>query len=383
MKKRFLSSVLSLGLVAGSLLNAMPSNKVIAEEKKTITLYSGGSDNVRACWDEVIAAFEAKNPGIKVQLEFIASGTTSQSAIDKLIAAEKAGEKEVSIDLVEVNDGDILKLFKEAGKESLYKFDMTKMPNASAITYKSVVTPEASVAFRGTTVVLAYNEDKVKNPPKTAEELYKWIKENPGRFAYNDPTTGGSGDSFVVTAIYNNLPKEAMTSDDPKYKEQWQKGFDLLKELNQYMYVASGKPQYPTKNQGTLDLLANGQVDMIPSWADMALDQKDKGLLPPSIKITQIDPAFTGGLQLLAVPNKSKNKEEASKFVEFVSSVEGQTIFLNKMKAIPVLPNDKFDQETLKKLAGLEIKEFRSYSIGDLHKELQKMWQEQIPTLNQ
>jgi len=206
--------------------------------------------------------------------------------VDKLIAAEKAGEKELGIDLVEVNDGDVQKLFKEAGEGSLLKIDPAKVPNLSGVTMKPAVGDSQTVPFRGTTVVLAYNSETVPEPPKTAEELYTWIKEHPGRFAYNDPTTGGSGSSFVVTAVYNKLPAEAFTSDDPKWKDQWKGGFDLLKDLNQYMYKASGKGQYPAKNQGTLDLLATGQVDMIPSWADMALEQISKDILPPSIKIS-------------------------------------------------------------------------------------------------
>lgn len=56
------------------------------------------------------------------------------------------------------------------------------------------------------------------------------------------------------------------------------------------------KGVYPKKNQGTLDILASGEVDMVPAWSDMALEQLAKGLLPDTVKLTQIDPAFTGGL---------------------------------------------------------------------------------------
>ena len=43
--------------------------------------------------------------------------------------------------------------------------------------------------YRGTTVVLAYASEKVTNPPTTMDELVEWMKENPGRFAYNTPGT--------------------------------------------------------------------------------------------------------------------------------------------------------------------------------------------------
>ena len=43
------------------------------------------------------------------------------------------------------------------------------------------------------------------------------------------------------------------------------------------MYQSSGKVVYPEQNQGTLDLLANKEVDMVPAWADMALTQMETG----------------------------------------------------------------------------------------------------------
>lgn len=375
--------VLALGAALVMSFGMFGGLSVSAKEAKTITLYSGGSDNVRAAWDLIIKEFEAENPDIKVQLEFIASGTSSQSAVDKLIAAEKAGEKSVNIDLVEVNDGDVAKLIKEVNDKAIAKIDTNIATNLKNVTIKPPVGEGSVIPFRGTTVVLAYNSEVVPNPPKTADELYAWIKANPGRFAYNDPTTGGSGSSFVVTAIYNQLPAEAFTSEDPKWKNEWNKGFDLLKDLNQYMYKASGKVQYPAKNQGTLDLLANGEVDMIPSWADMALEQKSKGLLPEAIKITQIEPSFTGGVMSLIIPAKSQKQAEATKFINFVISKKGQNAFLDNMKAIPVITSEELGGDSKEKLAGLQISKFRTYFIGNLSGDLMKMWQEQIPTLNQ
>ncbi|GEM_PF-6763338 len=69
--------------------------------------------------------------------------------------------------------------------------------------------------------------------------------------------------------------------------------------------------------------------------------------------------------------------------MDFTVSPEAQTIFLDEMKAIPVLKMDSFDAPTIEKLGGLKLSDFRTYSIGDLGSELNKMWQEEIPTLNQ
>ena len=348
----------------------------------TINLYSNGSDNVRVTWEAVLEAFKAKNPNIDVNLQFLASGTGGQGGLERLIAAVKAGQKETDIDVLETDDNAISRIIAEAGKDALTTLPADKMPNLKNVKAKSSVGGDNALVFRGTTVLLAYNSDKVQTPPKTDAELYEWIKKNPGRFAYNDPTTGGAGSAFVVTAIYNKLPAEALTSSDLKWKEQWQGGFDLLKELHPYMYKASGKVQYPAKNQGTLDLLASGEVDMIPAWADMALDQKSRELLPKSIMVTQITPSFTGGVVSAVVPSLSKHKEEAYKLLDFSVSPEAQKIFVESQKAIPVIDNSLLSKETVDMLSGLEVKEFRINTIGKLGDEINKAWQEDIATLN-
>jgi putative spermidine/putrescine transport system substrate-binding protein len=245
---------------------------------------------------------------------------------------------------------------------------------------KSSVAPDRSMAYRGTAVFIAYNSDKVPVPPKTEKELHAWIKANPGRFAYNDPGTGGSGNSFVITTVYNLMPPEALTSPDEKWMAQWDAGFAVLKDLHPYLYKASGKVQYTVKNQGSLDLLASGAIWMCPAWADMTLDQKSRGLLPASIKLQQIDPPLTGNITQAVIPVMSKNAEAAYKFLNFVASVEAQDILVNVMKAIPVIDTNKLPKATVDLLSGLEIR-FRSYTIGGLNTKLQERWSKEIATL--
>lgn len=347
----------------------------------TINLYTSGSDNVRITWEAVLAGFKKAQPDIAVNLVFLASGTGGQTGVDKLIAAQKAGQKETDIDLIETSDNDLGRLLKEGGAATLTTLTTKEVPNLAKVLQKSSVAPDKSVPFRGTTVLLAYNSAKVPNPPKTPEELTAWIKAHPGRFAYNDPTTGGAGSSFVVTSIYNPLAPEALTSTDEKWKAQWDKGFDQLKALHPFFYKASGKVQYPVKNQGTLDLLAAGEVDLIPAWADMVLDQKSRGLLPPTTKLTQLTPSLTGGIQTLAIPGLSKNKSAAAKLLNYVTSPEGQQIFVESQKAIPVIATSSLPKSTLDMLSGLEVKGFRLVTIGTLGDALNKRWQAEIATL--
>lgn len=349
--------------------------------KSKVNVYIGGSDNVRANWEKFKEAFEAQDDSVDINIVYVASGTGGQSGVDRLLAAEKAGEKKVDIDIMDISDGDLIKIVKEAGEDALVTIDEKLVPNLKNVVAFPAVNAHKAMAYRGSTVVLAYNADAVKEVPKTVEDMYSYIKSHPQRFAYCEPGSGGSGDSFLVTSIYNKLPEEAIHSDDTKWQEQWNTGFDILKELHPYMYKTAGSIHYPFKNQGALDLLISGEIDMTPMWNDMLMEQKANGLVPESIMMTQLEPSFTGGLANVVIPSKSQQVKAAAKVLNFLSSPDGQEVFVSNMYAIPVIDTDLLNKDVVDKLAGLEVSKYRTYSIGELSTELKKKWHEKIATI--
>jgi putative spermidine/putrescine transport system substrate-binding protein len=380
MKRRVvLCTVLVIVMAVASVLPVFGTGQV--EGGKSINLYSSGSDNVRIQWEAVIEGFNKTNPGITVTQQFIASGTGTRTDLLKLIAAWNAKQKEIDIDIMaDVGETDLTRIAKEASLDALVKLDTKNIPNMAGVLGKSAVAPDRAMAYRGTAVFIAYNSDKVPTPPKTEKELHAWIKANPGKFAYNDPATGGAGRSFVLTTIYNLMPVEALTSTDEKWVAQWDAGFNVLKGLHPFLYNASGKVQYTVKNQGSLDLLAAGAIWMCPAWADMTLDQKSRGLLPASIKLQQLEPPLTGSITTLVVPSMSKNSAAAFKFMNYVASVEAQDILVNVMKAIPVIDSNRLPKATVDLLSGLEIR-YRTETIGALQTKMYERWTKEIATL--
>ena len=352
-----------------------------AGEKSVVTVWAGGSDNVRVQFEKQIETFNASQDQYEAKLEFITSGTGAQGLFDRVIAAKKAGQSNTSYDVIELGGDEVTKYVSEGGEDFFVTLDRSKLPNSENLTVESTYRNDLVIPYRGTTVVLAYNSDVVKEPPKTADELHQWIKDHPGRFAYNTPSSGGAGGSFVVTSIYNYLPEEALTSSDESWKEKWSEGFDLLKELHPYMYQSSGKVVYPNKNQGTLDLLANKEVDMIPAWADMTLTQMKQGTLPESIRISQIDPSFTGSPVVLGIPSIGSNKDGAYAFINYMLSADAQNIALDSMAAIPVIDFSLLDPELTKIIENLKIESFRMSSLGKLGTELYEKWDQEIGTL--
>ncbi|MDR2094288.1 MAG: extracellular solute-binding protein, partial [Treponema sp.] len=225
-----------------------------------VNLWTSGSDNVRLIFEKLTDEFNkdpAYNTKAVIKLQYMPSGGGNQTIMSRLLAAYQSGQKNSVYDLAEFGEVDGAAYLAEGGDKMFYKLDTSKIPNYKNVSARPSIGEEYFIGYRGTTVVMAYNSETVPNPPKTIAELTAWIKAHPGRFAYNSPDSGGAGSSFAITALYNQLPKEALSSTDPKWKDQWGPGFDYLKEIHPYLYKSSGKVVYPNKNQGTLDLLAS------------------------------------------------------------------------------------------------------------------------------
>lgn len=379
--KKAAAVLLSASMGAMLLAGCSAVSSQNGSKDKTITVWAGGSDNVRLQFEKQIEQFNASQKEYTAELQFITSGTGAQSLFDKAVAAKKAGQTNTDFDVIELGGDEVVRYVEEGGEDFFVPLDKTKIENIKNLKVQAAFRDDLVLPYRGTTVVLAYNSDVVTEPPKTADELYQWIKDHPGRFAYNTPGSGGAGGSFATTCVYNFMDESALVSSDPANKKQWDKGFELMKELHPYMYKSSGKVVYPNKNQGALDLLANKEVDMIPAWADMAITQMKQGTLPESIKISQITPSFTGSAVVLGIPSIGSNQEGAYAFLNYMLSPEAQNTALSTMAAIPVIDFSLLDQELTGTIKELKIDKFRISSLGDLGKQLYEQWDKEIGTL--
>ena len=355
-----------------------------SEPKKAVSLWATGSDNVREIFEALVNDFNTNSEyagQYEVTLQFMLSGTGAQTLADMLTAASKAGQTNTDYDVVDLSGDDLSKLVSLIGEEQFVKLDSSKLPNAASVEAKSSIATDYCQPYRGTTVILAYDSAAVPTPPATMDELVDWMKANPGRFAYNTPGTGGAGDSFARSSVYNFLPEEAFTSDDEKWIDEWDAGFDFLKEIHPYMYSSGGSIVYPNKNQGTLDLLNQGEIDMCPNWADMVLSQRASGEIKDTIKITQIDPALTGSLQSLVIPTFGSNTEGAYAFINYMLSPAAQELMVKQMAAIPLIDASSMDMTGYEDLQGLDVSNFRLQSIGGLSTSFNERWDSEIATI--
>ena len=380
-----LAVMMAMSLAACGQKSEQSANSGSDTTSTTIHLWANGSDHVRQVFEALSADFNGNaeaNQGYQVELNFLLSGTGGQSMPDMLAAACKSNQTNTEYDLVDLGGDDLSKVVSLVGTDGFMKLDKSKIPNSSRVKAESANAAEFCQPYRGTTVVLAYNSQNVTEVPTTAEELYQWIKDHPGRFAYNVPGTGGAGDSFVRTTVYNCIDdQEAMTSDDPKWMDQWDEGFAKLVELHPYMYKSGGSIVYPNKNQGALDLLSQGEIDMCPMWADMLLSQRAAGTVPAYIKMATIQPSFTGSVQSMLIPNFGSNPDGAYVFINYMLSDAAQQILVKEMAAIPLVDVSGMDMTGYEDLKDLDVGSFRTLSIGDLGTNFNERWDNEIGSL--
>jgi spermidine/putrescine-binding protein len=107
------------------------------------------------------------------------------------------------------------------------------------------------------TLSFFYNKEKVPNPPPSLKALPGWVKKNPGRFTYENPTiadsTGfGSGTVFLLMVM-----KTFANPDDPStYKD----GFDFLRQLQPYIQ------EPPTGQNDMFNLMKDQKIWLMPYW---------------------------------------------------------------------------------------------------------------------
>ena len=179
-----LRKITAMTITAALAAGLLASSAVFADESK-VTIWATGSDNVRQIYETLIEDFNTNSEyagQYKAELQFMLSGTGAQSLTDMLNAAYQAGQENTDFDLVDFSGDDLSKMVSLVGEEAFVKLDDTMIPNRANIQAESSVAGDYTQAYRGTTVILAYDSATVPEPPKTMDELVEWMKANPGRF---------------------------------------------------------------------------------------------------------------------------------------------------------------------------------------------------------
>jgi putative spermidine/putrescine transport system substrate-binding protein len=343
----------------------------------TIVIYASGDVNVQSLWqNNIIPNFEKANKGIYVKFIFSEHGTDDGTTLARIGAAVK-GRHWPGIDLV---DGGLVTTMALSGLDQ--PVSKATAPNLNKVN-KDLLVPVkgAAIPYRGSSVVLAYDSNHVKTPPKTLADLLAWIKANPGKFTYNSPNTGGSGYSFAETVVDSFLDAATLKQMDQGYDQSlepaWKQGLDFLHSLNKFMY---GNGVYPNGNAAVLTLLGQGQIWVAPVWSDQSLTALKTGQLGPNIKLTQIsNPSFTGGAAYLAVPKTAKHKKVLYKFVNYILSPVAQQMIVDVMAGFPAIDIKYMGDSIKQKFQDVSANTLRPTYQTKMGNDFKAAWQQSVP----
>lgn len=342
----------------------------------TIVVYASGDVNVQQIWQQtLIPGFEKAEPQYRVKLVFSEHGTTDSTVLARLGAAVKTNS-DPGEDII---DGGFTTAATSGWTEPV---STANVPNLKDVD-PALLTPVdgAAIPYRASSVVLAYNSQYVPNPPKTLAALLAWIKANPGRFTYNSPASGGSGQSFVTTVLDANLS----VADQQKFENgypsnlegEWDPGFATLKSLDPDVY----QHVYPNGNTDVLTLLAKGEIWLAPVWSDQSLSMKADGQLPSTIKLTQIsDPTFTGSPAYLIIPKTAAHKTGAEALANWILAPAQQAAIAKAMSGYPVIPISQLPAALQAQFAGMDPNNLRPPYSTQTNSDLNNLWQQKVPS---
>ncbi len=125
--------------------------------------------------------------------------------------------------------------------------------------------------------LLSYMPARVKNVPKTAEELLAWSRENKNRLIYARPANSGPGRTFMMGLPY--LLKDANPKDPVK---GWDKTWAYLKALGENIEY------YPGGTTATMKEFGDGSRDMVVTTTGWDINPRVLGIVPKEAAITSL-----------------------------------------------------------------------------------------------
>src|SRR5260370_23587086 len=130
------------------------------------------------------------------------------------------------------------------------------------------------VGFTPSGPLLAYAPERVKDVPKTTDELLAWCKAHPNRFYYARPANSGPGRTFL-----QGLPYILGDSNPKDPVKGWDKTWAYLKDLN------SCVEYYPTGTVAVMKEVGDGSRDMTITMTGWDINPLELGIVHNNFKV--------------------------------------------------------------------------------------------------
>jgi putative spermidine/putrescine transport system substrate-binding protein len=356
--------------------------EIVKESKgKTVNIHMwGGDDSVNRYMDEWVAPRLKETYNIELNRVPI---NDAKDMINKLLTEKEVGKTNGSIDIFWIN-GVNFKISKE--NDLLWDSFVDKLPNYNTYVDKDALDIQydfgeeikgMEAPWGKSQFVFIYDESKIKNPPKSMEELKNWVTENPGKFTYPAPPDF-TGSAFVRHALFETTGgyKQYLTKmNQEAFKNQSRQLWDYLNQIKPYLW-RKGKT-YPESIAKLDRLYENGEVWMSLSYNPVHAASKIKlGQFAKTTKTFLLDQGTLANTHYLSIPFNATQKAGAMVVIDFLLSPEAQ------MK--------KFDPKywgdgavlSYDKLSNDEKKSFREIDRGEVTLSQEILEKNRIPEIS-
>ena len=372
-RRQFMIATAATPFVVSSIANAA--------DRKVLEIYIDGDTNISNWWNDIIKpAFEKAQAEYTFKVTITRGVGDGNATIAQRALAALQSKTDPQVDYFEEFEPKKIKGSVEAGLWT--SFDAKNVPNYGMINKAALEAP-IRLPYRGSQVLIAYDSARVKEAPKTFADILAFAKANPGRFTYGRPDKGGSGRNFVVRAVHeaNGKDPSMFKSDNFDAKladERFGKTWELLRQLHPNTF---GGGTYPAGNTPTLQLLAQGAVDMISAWSDQALQALKQGVLPETVKLVQLqDLALCGGFAYSAIPSNATNLDGALKLANFMLSPEMQTSCVREIGGFPGVDWSNLPAELKAEYINVIPVSIPTFPSGDWNQAMNAGWYKNVAT---
>ncbi len=179
---------------------------------------------------------------------------------------------------------------------------------------------------------ILYDPQRVSNPPQTFTELEAWIDANPRQFGFNDPSRGGSGQSFVHTVIHHVAGGlEQYVGDeevDPAKVANWNLVWDWFNQRKD-------KLTFTVSNNDSIVRINDGEMAMTFGWDDNVQDMINRGNIFSRARMYIPEMGAAGGGDTMGILHNAPNPAAAALFIHHLTTVEQQRKKFEMVGAYP------------------------------------------------
>lgn len=336
-------------------------NQSPQDENVTISFIHWRGEDTEA-FNEMIALFEKENPNIKVEMNAYPSKQYEATLATKL----KGG-----------GAGDVFAMFPgvsfaavtDAGlAEDITNEEFVSRFQPHLITQGQKDGKQYGLAYQLVFNMPIYNKTMfekygITEKPKNWEEFLQvceTLKSNGVEIPIAFPAADNGPGQFMNPMVMNNAPDEDIfrklqAGEVKATDEWWVKTLSQIKELNDKGYF--GKDPLGTTQSASAPLMAQEKAAMIAMGSYMMAQVKDQN---PDMEIDILAPYTVSESErvwegihtatfMLGVNSESKHKEEAKKFIEFITRPEIASIYANKTGQHLTVNGVNYESEVLQK----------------------------------